>query len=158
MGLVEREWLMTLATLDESHVQYIDFVEEGRKLVKELREQGAELIIALTHMRIHNDIRLASAVEGIDLVLGGHDHHYEVREVPPTGTFIFKSGTDFRELSLIDVELPPIISNQNGSLLSHEISVPKTITYQRHEVTAKIKEDKEVQEVVEKQASILIEE
>ena len=32
-------------------------------------------------MRVPNDIRLAKESSGIDLILGGHDHHYEVQEV-----------------------------------------------------------------------------
>ena len=39
-----------------------------------LQAQGVELVIALTHMRLPNDLRLAQSVAGIDLVLGGHDH------------------------------------------------------------------------------------
>ena len=38
-------------------------------------------MIALTHMRMPNDIRLAENVEDIDLILGGHDHDYEAIEV-----------------------------------------------------------------------------
>lgn len=43
-----------------------------------LQEQGAELVIALTHMRVPNDIKLATQVSEIDAVLGGHDHHVQV--------------------------------------------------------------------------------
>ena len=42
--------------------------------------QGCQLLIALTHMRIPNDVRLAKEVQELDLVLGGHDHHYEKRQ------------------------------------------------------------------------------
>jgi 2',3'-cyclic-nucleotide 2'-phosphodiesterase (5'-nucleotidase family) len=38
-------------------------------------------VIALTHMRTPNDIRLAESVPEIDLILGGHDHVYEKRKV-----------------------------------------------------------------------------
>lgn len=38
-------------------------------------------MIALTHMRTPNDIRLAENVEEIDLILGGHDHVYEELKV-----------------------------------------------------------------------------
>lgn len=41
-------------------------------------------MIALTHMRWPNDERLAREVEGVDLVLGGHDHDYAVKQVLPT--------------------------------------------------------------------------
>ena len=34
-------------------------------------------------MRMPNDTRLAESVDGIDIILGGHDHHYEVKKVFP---------------------------------------------------------------------------
>lgn len=43
--------------------------------------QGCDYVIALTHMRTPNDIRLAENVDGIDLILGGHDHVYELLKV-----------------------------------------------------------------------------
>lgn len=39
---------------------------------------GAELVVALTHMRVPNDIKLVQSVPEIDAVLGGHDHHVQV--------------------------------------------------------------------------------
>ena len=32
-------------------------------------------------MRMPNDTRLAELGDGIDIILGGHDHHYEVKKV-----------------------------------------------------------------------------
>ena len=43
-------------------------------MVKILRELGAEIVIALTHMDMISDERLSQEVQGIDLILGGHDH------------------------------------------------------------------------------------
>lgn len=43
-----------------------------------LQSQGADLVIALTHMRVPNDEKLAKGVAEIDAVLGGHDHHVQV--------------------------------------------------------------------------------
>ena len=43
--------------------------------------QGCDFIVALTHMRVPNDIKLAENVPEIDLILGGHDHHYEIIQV-----------------------------------------------------------------------------
>ena len=39
IGLVEEEWLVTLATVDREEVTYLDFVTEGTKLAKQLREE-----------------------------------------------------------------------------------------------------------------------
>lgn len=52
-------------------------------------------------MRTPNDCRLAENVDEIDLILGGHDHDYEVKKV--NNKFIVKSGTDFRQFSKIDL-------------------------------------------------------
>ena len=42
---------------------------------------GCEYVIALTHMKTDNDVRLAEKVPEIDLILGGHNLVYEKRKV-----------------------------------------------------------------------------
>lgn len=37
VGLIEEEWMATLAAVDPATLQYIDFVEVGTRLAKELR-------------------------------------------------------------------------------------------------------------------------
>jgi 5'-nucleotidase len=54
---------VTLATLNADSVLYVDYVVAGRALASQLRAQGAELIIALTHMRVPNDTRLSEQVQ-----------------------------------------------------------------------------------------------
>ena len=104
LGLVERDWLSTIPSLDmEEDVIYLDFVEEGKRLSAKLLDRGADLVIALTHMRAPNDEILASQVPNIHLLLGGHDHSPHAQFVPPYGTLLLKSGTDFREFSVIRV-------------------------------------------------------
>ncbi|EFX89030.1 hypothetical protein DAPPUDRAFT_304700 [Daphnia pulex] len=100
VGLVEKEWLDTLSAVDPEHVTYTDYVECGRLLARNLKDiQGCRTVIALTHMRTPNDLRLAKEVEEIDLILGGHDHVSEFIEVE--NRCIIKSGTDFRQFSEI---------------------------------------------------------
>ena len=82
IGLVEKEWLDTLSTINPEEVTYTDFVDAGTMLARELKEtKNCEIVIALTHMRTPNDIRLAENVSEIDLILGGHDHIYEKKKV-----------------------------------------------------------------------------
>jgi len=108
VGLVEEEWIATLGTINPEDVTYLDFVTEGRRLARELKEQGAELLIALTHMRVPNDIKLAEEVEEFDIIAGGHDHHVEIRMVEPHNNLFCKSGTDFRNMTKIKVEFPDV--------------------------------------------------
>lgn len=93
MGLVEEDWLDTLATVNKSNVNYKDYAEAANELALELREEGVDLVIAMTHMKWGNDTRLTQRAEGLDLILGGHDHEYRVRRV--NETWIVKSGSDF---------------------------------------------------------------
>eukprot|EP00299_Pterocystis_sp_00344_P009867 c4287_g1_i1.p1 GENE.c4287_g1_i1~~c4287_g1_i1.p1 ORF type:complete len:549 (-),score=128.24 c4287_g1_i1:15-1661(-) len=106
-GVVELEWLETIQVPHEM-ITGLDPVKVSRDLCQQLRGQGAEIIIAITHMREHNDYALAEAVPEIDVVLGGHDHHYVVKSIPHTdgrSSLVVKSGTDFRELSLVEVRI-----------------------------------------------------
>jgi len=48
MGLIEQEWLATLATIEPEEVQYRDFVEVAHELCKELRSKGCDLVIGVT--------------------------------------------------------------------------------------------------------------
>ncbi|XP_053966887.1 mannosylglucosyl-3-phosphoglycerate phosphatase isoform X2 [Anastrepha ludens] len=141
IGLVEREWLETLPTIDPNEVTYIDYVEAGNKLVAQLRNEGCEIIIALTHMRTPNDIRLAANCAGIDLILGGHDHVYEIQEV--NGIKIIKSGTDFRQFSKITIRKE---RDENGKLIAHIEPV---------NVTSDFDEDRELKEELEKYSEVV---
>ncbi|RVE41893.1 hypothetical protein evm_013467 [Chilo suppressalis] len=101
IGLVEQEWLDTLSTINPEEVTFIDFLQAGSKLASQLKQEGCEYVIALTHMRTPNDVKLAEGCNEIDLILGGHDHVYEVLEV--NNRYIVKSGTDFRQFSKITI-------------------------------------------------------
>jgi 5'-nucleotidase len=39
MGLVEEEWMETLATLDPEDITYIDFVSKGKELSKDFKQK-----------------------------------------------------------------------------------------------------------------------
>jgi len=104
IGLVEKEWLDTLASIDPGHVTYTDYVDCGRVLARNLKQvKGCNIVIALTHMRTPNDKRLAHQVEEIDLILGGHDHVSEFIQIE--NRWVIKSGTDFRHFSHITMKL-----------------------------------------------------
>ncbi|KAI0402575.1 Metallo-dependent phosphatase-like protein [Xylaria palmicola] len=100
IGLGEREWLATINSLPPNLV-YKSASETARELVPQLRAEGAEIVIALTHMREPNDNKLAEQTDGIiDIILGGHDHYYNHSLIK--GTHVLRSGTDFKQLSYIE--------------------------------------------------------
>lgn len=105
MGLVEKEWLDTLPTIDPNEVTYIDYIEAGNKLADDLLKDGCDVVIALTHMRTPNDLNLAQHCPKLDLILGGHDHVYEIIKINHLN--VIKSGTDFRQFSRITLQKSP---------------------------------------------------
>jgi 5'-nucleotidase len=104
IGLGEREWLATINSLPPNLV-YLSASAVARELVPQLRAQGADLVVAITHQREPNDHKLATNLgaagdAGIDLILGGHDHFYAHALV--NGVHVLRSGSDFKQLSYIE--------------------------------------------------------
>lgn len=87
-------------------------------------------------MRTPNDIKLAENCNEIDLILGGHDHVYEVKYV--NNKYIIKSGTDFRQFSKITVNFDRL----NGA-------APE-VTVEEINVTSAYSEDQKLKEKLEK--------
>lgn len=50
-----------------------DYVRRARELVSEHRS-SVDLLVMVNHLGVKEDSRIASRVEGIDLILGGHSH------------------------------------------------------------------------------------
>jgi 5'-nucleotidase len=99
IGIVEYEWMATLSTVEEGDVEYEDFCECTRRLSGLLREiHHVDAVVAITHMRVPNDEKLARECgDVVDLIAGGHDHHYDCKKIEPHGCYVLKSGTDFRD-------------------------------------------------------------
>ena len=55
-------------------VEFADQVEAAQAAVAELEKQDVDVIIAITHAGEDEDVDLAKAVPGIDVVVGGHAH------------------------------------------------------------------------------------
>lgn len=62
------------STLDAGKARFLDAVAIARHQVAELEKQRINKIIALTHLGYDADLKLAAAVNGIDVIVGGHSH------------------------------------------------------------------------------------
>jgi 5'-nucleotidase / UDP-sugar diphosphatase len=84
-------------------VTFAPIVDTARAAVKQLKDQGADAVVALTHLTIADDRELVREVKGIDVILGGHEHDpitfYE------GGVFIFKVGHDAEYLGVAQIEI-----------------------------------------------------
>jgi len=67
---------LPLVTSERDVTLLTDNVTTAEKMVKSLREVGADVIVALSHIGYKRDVHLAKQVKGIDLIFGGHSHSY----------------------------------------------------------------------------------
>ena len=66
-------------------------IETARKLVPELRKKS-DLVIALTHLGLDEDRRLAAAVPGIDIIVGAHSQSFLQKPEKVGSTWILQSS------------------------------------------------------------------
>lgn len=77
----------------KENIKDLDFlpeVETAQKIVSDLKKEKADIIIALTHIGIEKDGILAEKLEGIDLIIGGHNHsqvYKLIKKIPIVQTY-----------------------------------------------------------------------
>lgn len=96
----------------EAHLKIVDYCETARDVIGKMRAAGANTIVALTHMFMAQDKRLAQCAPGIDLILGGHEH--TLLQSSAAGVPIFKMWADAREVGRFDL----FIDKKTGKLHS----------------------------------------
>jgi sulfur-oxidizing protein SoxB len=69
------------------------------------RANGAEVVVLLSHNGFDVDRKLASLVDGIDVILTGHTHDALPREVKVGKTLLIASGSHGKFLSRLDLEV-----------------------------------------------------
>ncbi|KAL8628035.1 hypothetical protein Q9189_006286 [Teloschistes chrysophthalmus] len=126
--------------------------ETAKKLVPPLRAGGADIVIALTHAREPSDVKLAEKTPPglIDIILGGHDHFYAHQIV--NGTHILRSGTDFKQLSYIEVFRRSMTQTQYPFT---DRTSPWDFRIARHDIVRSIPEDPPTLQLVDKLTSTL---
>ncbi len=94
--------------------RFDDPVETARRLTADLRAQGAEVVVALTHLNFADDRRLLATLgdAGPDLIIGGHDHEKMVLD--EAGRKIVKADADARTAAVVRLTLGA--NGTNGKL------------------------------------------
>jgi 5'-nucleotidase len=84
-----------------SHTKVLDPIAAAREYIPLLKQQGANVIVAITHVPFTTDRALAQAFPEIDLIIGGHEH-FLITAVE-NRTLISKAGADARTVARIDL-------------------------------------------------------
>lgn len=91
--------------------RFLDPVTSLQELMPELDEKS-DLVIALTHLGVEEDKKLARAVPQLDLIVGGHSHTALEKPLTEAGVPILQAGSYARFLgfALLEIEADRIAS------------------------------------------------
>jgi sulfur-oxidizing protein SoxB len=83
--------------------------EDMQTAVDEARDQGAQVVVVISHNGMDVDLKMASRVRGIDAIFGGHTHDGVPVAVPvknPGGTtLVTNAGSNGKFLGVMDFEV-----------------------------------------------------
>jgi sulfur-oxidizing protein SoxB len=83
--------------------------DKMQQTVDAAREEGAQVVVVLSHNGMDVDLKMASRVRGIDAILGGHTHDAvpEAVKVKNGGgiTLVINSGSNAKFLSVLDFDV-----------------------------------------------------
>ncbi|MDE0750713.1 MAG: thiosulfohydrolase SoxB [Planktomarina sp.] len=79
--------------------------ENMQVMVNEVRAQGAELVVCLSHNGFDVDKQMAGIVKGIDVILSGHTHDALPEPVLIGKTIIVASGSNGKFVSRVDLDV-----------------------------------------------------
>jgi 5'-nucleotidase / UDP-sugar diphosphatase len=92
-------------------VSFKPLVQTARELSDNLRRNGADLVVALAHTGIAEDMELVNADSGIDILLSGHDH-LEITYYNGQRAFV-EAGSQGEKLMVIEVAMNTVDNRGN---------------------------------------------
>jgi 5'-nucleotidase len=88
------------------YVRFDDPLHAVREAVSVLRD-SADVLIAVTHLTLEEDMALAEAVPELDLILGGHEHDNITVRRGDDFTPVFKADGNARSVFVHDLRIDP---------------------------------------------------
>ncbi|MFD1156616.1 thiosulfohydrolase SoxB [Roseovarius aestuarii] len=79
--------------------------ENMQAMVDEVRAEGAECVVVLSHNGFDVDKKMATVVSGIDVILSGHTHDALPEPVLSGDTIIVPSGSNGKFVSRVDLDI-----------------------------------------------------
>jgi 2',3'-cyclic-nucleotide 2'-phosphodiesterase (5'-nucleotidase family) len=113
LGLAYGKTACTTAPKNVEGLSFTDPTEAAKRHVSLLRREGADIVIALTHLGLGADIQLARDVEGIDVIVGGHSHNRMIEALRVGDTLIVQAGAHGSDLGRLDLTV------ERGKIVRH---------------------------------------
>lgn len=126
---------VTLDSNPVSYVSYIDPFEAAASHISALKDH-VDILVAVTHLSMEQDMDLAAQFPDIDLIIGGHEHENALEWHGPNRTPITKADANARTAYIIDMDFNHKTKHLN-------------ITPRLQRVTSEIPDDPKTAKVVE---------
>lgn len=99
-----------------------NIVSIAQQTVNDLRNNGAQVVICLSHLGINYDSEMIAGTSGIDMVIGGHDHLVfntprEIQNLIGNNVPVFQAGAHYKNIG----EIHFTFANNNLSILDSRI-------------------------------------
>jgi 2',3'-cyclic-nucleotide 2'-phosphodiesterase (5'-nucleotidase family) len=82
------------------------FAEAARRVAR-TKGKDADILVLLSHLGREDDLKVAAAVEELDLVLGGHTHGWTWAPEKRGGAWVIESGHDAKFVARVDLDWDP---------------------------------------------------
>lgn len=83
--------------------------ERAQAMVDQARDEGAQVVVLLSHNGMDIDLKMAGRITGVDVILGGHTHDAIPVAKPIKNrsgkTLVINSGSNGKFLSVLDLEV-----------------------------------------------------
>lgn len=86
---------------------FLDPVSALPEVVRRVRSMGAAVVVVLSHLGFEEDRKLAMAVPGIDVIVGGHTHTAVTKPVRVGGTMVAQAGSHGMYLGVVRLDVGP---------------------------------------------------
>jgi hypothetical protein len=137
----ERVAYNSIASDNIENILFQDIIPSVQTAVDELQAQDVNIIIVISHIGYYEDIHLAGAVDGIDIIVGGHSHTllsntdnissgpYPVEKKSPSGdpVLVVQSGYFNQYIGCLDVifDNNGVASYWTGDSIKMDSTVPE---------------------------------
>ena len=114
-------------TINPGALTFPDPIETARKIVQQLQAEGADVIVCMSHGGVRepkngpitegDDVTLARAVPGIDIIIGGHTHTFMRTPIIVNGTPIVQAGCYGQTVGELVIEM----EGRDRKVVSYEL-------------------------------------
>lgn len=113
LGLAYPNTSLTTAKKNVEDLEFGNAPEVARQYVPQLKKQGVQMVVVLSHYGLPADKKLAQEVPDIDVIVGGHSHNRMEHAMRQGDTLIVQAGAHGSDLGRLDLEV------RNGKITGH---------------------------------------